>query len=413
MRLLILSDSIYRKQSYGENIYIPPHDVHLDVGDPNETDNFNYSLFDYDISIIHIEKPSHHTIGYYHNISKISDDAKIALDNGLTVICIPESINFTSKSGNTYGATAYDWLKHFQIELKDNQGNDIRPSGSGMSKIVKNYLGFCSEYHQIVINPDVEDLRKLAVVGDTEIIIGMEYQINRGTFIIMPPPTINNTSYQEMMYSIEQLARSYFERARRRVSILDAPDWLTGYLVKQAIDLHDQIEKLNIEKSFFDRIAYVLYGSGDELEDSAALLLEQIGLNVEHQPRGANIDLYANNTKLGVSFAVEVTGIKGIIKKDSNKISQAWKHITDIKGSKNAKDKVAIVANTECHLQPNQRGRTSFSTNVVELLEPNGILLISTLQLYDLWKAVHEGTIKKEKAILSLFESSGLYEKKM
>ncbi|NOH03695.1 MAG: hypothetical protein HND47_17900 [Chloroflexi bacterium] len=382
----------------------------MDVGDPNKIENLTYSLFDYDVSIIHIEKPRNHTIGYYHNIPKISEDARTAIENGRTVICIPESSNFTARSGNEYGATVYDWLKNFHIELRDNIGHDIRPSGSGMSQPVKNYLRHCSEYHQIVLSSETEKARQLAVVGDTDIVVGMEFQISKGVFVILPPPSIQKDSYQNIMYDIEHLARRYFERAQRRIPVIDAPDWLSGYLVKRAAELGSQIEKLREEKSVFDRIAYVLYGSGDELEECVALLLEHIGLKVDRQPRGANIDLKANNAKLGVRFAIEVTGTKGIIRKDSNKISQVWQHIHEIQGTEGTKDKIVIVANTECHLPPNQRSQTSFSSNVVDLLERNEVLLISTLQLYTLWKAIFDGVKNVEDVILHLYEISGLYK---
>ena len=54
MRLLILSEYILREQQYGKVPFNPPYDVVLDVGDLNDSDNFNFSVFDYDVAIIHI-----------------------------------------------------------------------------------------------------------------------------------------------------------------------------------------------------------------------------------------------------------------------------------------------------------------------------------------------------------------------
>ena len=244
---------------YGENKYDPASDVHLDVGDPNQTENFNFSLFDYDVSIIHIEQPRHHTIGYYQNIPKISEDANIALVSGRTVICIPDSKNFTPKSGNNYGDNAYDWTKNFQINLRDNYGHDIRPSGSGLSQRIKNYLKYCSEYHQIALTPKYEEVHTLAVVGDTDIVVGMEQHIGRGVFVILPPPNIQRETYQEIMFHIVQLARKYFEQSQRRIRVQDTPDWLSDYLVDHAIVLRDKIIKLNEEKTNYDLIDYMIY----------------------------------------------------------------------------------------------------------------------------------------------------------
>jgi hypothetical protein len=38
MRLLILSEPINRIQRFSDNHYVPPYDLHLDVGDLNDAD---------------------------------------------------------------------------------------------------------------------------------------------------------------------------------------------------------------------------------------------------------------------------------------------------------------------------------------------------------------------------------------
>jgi len=56
MRILILSESIYDRQSSSESPYTPTDNIHLDVG-KLDTSEFIYSVFDYDVSIIHIHNP--------------------------------------------------------------------------------------------------------------------------------------------------------------------------------------------------------------------------------------------------------------------------------------------------------------------------------------------------------------------
>lgn len=63
MRVLILSDTIDDTQAFGKSPYHAPPDVQLDTGDLNEED-FTLSLFDYDVSIVHIQESPYHTIGY-------------------------------------------------------------------------------------------------------------------------------------------------------------------------------------------------------------------------------------------------------------------------------------------------------------------------------------------------------------
>ncbi len=71
MRLLILSESIDRTQRFGKVKFEPPNDVHLTVGNLNEADSFPYSVFDYDVTILHIHPGRFNSIGYFNNIPKV------------------------------------------------------------------------------------------------------------------------------------------------------------------------------------------------------------------------------------------------------------------------------------------------------------------------------------------------------
>ena len=71
MRILILSEQLYWQQRRNESVYDPPSDIRLDVGHLNFTDDFTFSVFDYDVSIVHVSEPSYNTIGYYENLPKL------------------------------------------------------------------------------------------------------------------------------------------------------------------------------------------------------------------------------------------------------------------------------------------------------------------------------------------------------
>jgi hypothetical protein len=412
MRLLILSEVIRRKQRSEEPPYIPPYDVRLDVGDLNEeADAFSFSVFDYDVSIVHIVEPQHHTLGYYKNIPKLLQDSAIALEHGRSIICLPQSRDFHSRTArNVGGMSAYEWLKQLDVELQDNIGEDIKPSGAGRARVVQDYLKYAPKYYQIVTKPEPAPDRRLAVVDDTEIVVGLEHQIGRGTLVILPPPTLDRYNYLLMMSDLVRVARHYYERSQRQIIVGDAPDWVERFFVPCAKALNAQIKELADEKAKYDRLAYVLYGTGDELEHSVALLLEQLSLDVELQAPGANIDLKARRPELGIGFAVEVTGTKGMMRKDSKKVVQAWQYLNDRVGTPEENDRLVIVANTQYHLDPEERRHESFSPNVVKLLSDNGVLLITTLQLYEQWKEVHEGNKSAEALVQELYSGFGLYK---
>jgi hypothetical protein len=406
MRLLILSDVVYSKQHRDEPLYPPPYDIRLDVGNHYYA-GLSSSIFDYDVSIVHITEPRNEgeKESYFQNISKIFRDSSIALEHGRTVICLPHSGDFAISE-----VSAYKWLKGLQVGLLENLGEDIRPSGAGRAQVIQDYLKYAPKYYQVVMKPEYTPQSTLAVVDDTEIVVGLQHQFGKGTLVILPPPLLDNGHYTLTMSNLARVARHYYERAQRSVAVGDAPDWLERFLVARAKDLSEQINELAKEKTKFDRIAYVLYGTGDELESSVALLLEQLGLNVELQSKGANIDLKAKYPKRGIGFAVEVTGTKGTIQKDSKKIAQAWQYLSDRVGTPEETNRLIIVANTQYHLDPRERTRESFSKNVVKLLGSNEVLLITTLQLYEQWKEVHEGNKSAEDLIQELYSKFGLYK---
>jgi len=80
-----------------------------------------------------------------------------------------------------------------------------------------------------------------------------------------------------------------------------------------------------------------------------------------------------------------------VIHKDSSKVIQAWQYLSDRAGTPEENDRLIIIANTQYHLDPKQRNDEGYTSDIVRLLSNNGVLMITTLQLYEQWKAVHEG----------------------
>lgn len=410
MRILILSDDINQMQAFDKSPYHAPYDIQLDTGDLNTMEDFAFSVFDYDVSIVHICEPQYHTSGYYKSLPKLLRDSLLALEHGHSVICLPHSRNFISK-GDEEGMSAYEWLEHLGVELRDNEGEVIKPSGAGRAQVIQEYLKYAPRYYQIVTKPLSTSRNRLAVVNDTEIVVGLEHQVGKGTLVILPPPTPDKKVYHSVMSRLIGVARHYHDRSQRHIAVGDAPDWLGNYLVPRAKALDNEINKLANEKEKYDKLAYVLYGTGDELATSVALLLNELDLDVQPQPPGANIDLKARHSRLNIGFAVEVTGTKDVIHKDSNKVAQAWQYLSERAGTPNENDRLVIVANSQYHLDPKQRNQEGYTPDVVKLLGNNEVLMITTSQLYEQWKAVHEGHRSSDDLVRELHTSSGLFEK--
>ena len=153
MRLLIVSEEIERQQRVGKVKYTPPYDAYLEAGDLNSPFGFPFSAFDYDVTIVHIKEPQFNSIGYYDNLPKLLRDAKRALQNGRSIICLPQSRNFHSERLNEKGMRAYEWIEQLGIKLEDNLGEDIKPSGAGKAEVIQTYLKYAPRYFQIATDP--------------------------------------------------------------------------------------------------------------------------------------------------------------------------------------------------------------------------------------------------------------------
>lgn len=125
--------------------------------------------------------------------------------------------------------------------------------------------------------------------------------------------------------------------------------------------------------------------------------------------KGANVDLMVSYPELNLGFAVEITGTRDIVKKDSKKIAQSWQFISERVGTSNENDKMIIVANTQCHLDPESRKTEGFSADIVKLLSNNGVLLITSFQLYQQWMAIQQGSLSASDLAQKLHSSSGLF----
>jgi hypothetical protein len=409
MKLLIVSTSICRNQKYEDYRYIPSDDIELYTADINDSDPFVYSLFDFDISIIHIEEPRYNSLGYFVNLPKLEEDFVTALNNSRTIICLAETSDFRSKRPNDSGKWVYEWLSRANIELRDNIGFNIKPSGSGQSQVIKEYLDVAPIYYQIITKPIASVKERLAVVADTEIVVGMEHQAMNGTIVILPPPKLSKEYYTQSLSKLVEVSRRYYDRSLRQISIGDAPEWLSDYLPVKAKNINNEIENLNIRKIHFDNISYSLYGTSQDLENSIATLLRDIGFEIEPTPKGANFDLIGTYNDLQLGFAFEVTGSRDSIKKDNNKVSQAWQYLNEREGTPFAQSRLVIIANTQCHLEPNNRKKDAFSPEVIKLLGKNGVLLVTSWQLYQAWLKIKENQNLAHDFAQLLYETSGLF----
>lgn len=189
----------------------------------------------------------------------------------------------------------------------------------------------------------------------------------------------------------------------------EIPPWVDDFKPQSLLNLEERIQKLQDEMKELVSLLPLLYATGDELEDAVLKSLQYLGLEAELTEPGYTADILANSTDKSKGFGFEVTGIKGPIKKKSPKLSQ----VLDFERIKENHEKTVLLANTYRDLKIQDRKNQDFTDPAVEFLSPHPILLMTTLELYEMVCDVLEEKKQRKEIIRLLYGSKGrlIYER--
>jgi hypothetical protein len=169
----------------------------------------------------------------------------------------------------------------------------------------------------------------------------------------------------------------------------DVPNWIESAKVDDHRKVEAALREAQERDKRFKTVEYTLWGTGDDLESAVHVVLEDLGFQVTRTPKGATVDRVAGLPDSTARFGLEITGLNEAIKKKSNKIGQALHFLQQREGS----EKAVIVANTFKDRPLQGRGKEpDFTEDALDLMRPLGIVAMTTLSLYEIWKAVkYEG----------------------
>lgn len=168
----------------------------------------------------------------------------------------------------------------------------------------------------------------------------------------------------------------------------EAPAWVDEAKVEEHKQTEAQLSQATEKDKYFSTVEYILWGTGQQLEEAVHFLLEDMGLEVHRTPKGSTVDRMVRVPGTDLTFGFEITGLNEAIKKRSNKIGQALTFLQEREGA----EKPAILANTFNDRPLEERGKEpDFTQDALDLMAPNGIVGMTTLSLYEIWKAVKYG----------------------
>lgn len=188
-------------------------------------------------------------------------------------------------------------------------------------------------------------------------------------------------------------------------SKVNIPVWVEREAPQQQLELRDEIlKKVGILKNDFVPFSELLFQTGDELVQSVKRLFEFLGMNVSFTEKSSPVDLIAINDT--AHLAIEVTGTNGNINNKDRKVGQSITY----SGEKKDNEKVILAANTFRDQPIEKRPKESFTKEAVKILVPFNVCMVTTVDLYNCWKAILEGRQTKSGVIEKLREASGIFE---
>jgi hypothetical protein len=305
--------------------------------------------------------------------------------------------------------TNYQWLEKW--DRRSLAIEEQRPPGKNFQITTKNrlfldYLGKVTEYHRtlgkITYNEDQKkfyytriypnakyDCEVIAVNKVTGEPIACSIDYKNGTLMFLPQ---SNASADSVVRCLYDIGKKYYSRNRESIGVpIVTPTWFGKYKTKQEKELECQVREaeenlseLRRSHRRFEEIDALLYGYGRALEDAVQRVFKaEWKCDVEKTPPGATVDFKVVTPTAKKKFIVEVTGIVDKVCKDDYKISQALQYLTQdwVLG-----EKITILVNTYRETEVDKRNPENFTPPVIEIATNNKFCLITTWDLYRLWR---------------------------
>jgi hypothetical protein len=247
-----------------------------------------------------------------------------------------------------------------------------------------------------------------------------------GVLILLPPFELEASEGIGLEEETSSLCHTLQDLAQEIKDIFapqraaDHEEWVFEHRASRAKEIVIEIEKLKErqdglmnELQPYDEMLALLDGTDAALVNSVARLFdkESEGVRVERTEKGAPIDLFIHD-RTGRSLAVEVTGIRGYLKKDDPHWADFLGYLPGhyAKNEQNRVERIVLAINTQRKKKLGERDQAGDITqDVRSLIVDNHICVVRTCHLYDLWLETLKG-LPVQSVFDKLFNCEGIYE---
>ena len=196
-----------------------------------------------------------------------------------------------------------------------------------------------------------------------------------------------------------------FELDPKLLICVDRPAWTEQYIPTLQQQLASKIkEDMNNLQNDYVSFMGLMHESGEKLVESVIRFFEFLGFTANKTEKAHPVDIKA--IKSNLEFAIEVTGINSAVTHKEGKVTQVISYV----GDKADSEKIILVANTFRDREPKSRPTESFSQQTIKILQPFGVCLVTSFNLYKLWCKIQAKQLTIKQASDLLNQTVGLLE---
>ena len=166
---------------------------------------------------------------------------------------------------------------------------------------------------------------------------------------------------------------------RTMPAVATAPEWLVAEMPAGYQTRFAEIQRLSAEMNAMDRMARLLWETGDALHEAVRETFAGIKLEVDALAAVPSVVAVKLNSKQ--RLLVHVVATDSVIEKKSPEIASIFRVVHEIAGSD---DRVVLVANSD-RLTPPKTRPPAVSAEAVDLLTRLGVNLLPSTTLFALW----------------------------
>lgn len=184
------------------------------------------------------------------------------------------------------------------------------------------------------------------------------------------------------------------------------PKWVADLMPPRYGEVVKEIDELHEEHRRLRSMAALLWETGDILSEAVRDLFDALGYEASLTAKGATYDITVSLDSHR-RLLVEVTGIEGVLKKDSAKIGQVLQALQKEVGPQ---DRVAVALNAHRQKPPQERaGLETVTKEALGLLTGLEAIIVTTSTLFEIWKSSLEDMEAAKKKIEELYALNGGY----